>query len=362
MTRRYWHLAPCLLIAWMACSSPPRKIGDYKIALVPARSGQHGIFVMNSDTTGGKLLTPEVSAQIRTSSWSPDGKRIAFFAAPPEDLAILTKYRIPFHYLLYEMNAAGGNRKRLLDFPVSSFKWSSDSQKLLYVSAYEDPEYNDPAVPRKSKAPMSAVYLLSLRTGEQRRLTSFGQNCSGAWSPDGTQLALSFGTEQSSDIYTISLDGKHTRRLTDSQIINLKPEWSPNGKAIVYVSAAPPGGEDQPAGVYVIDAAGAGKKRVSDMMAFEAAWSPDGRSLLLQSASGLILTDADGKKKTDLMPGLGRPLDAVFTPDGREVMFRSNHEGQWNLYAVDLNGAHLRRITGDLSSSMFCLSPLLSKR
>ncbi len=354
-------IVPCLLVACIACS-PSSEVGDYKIALVPARSGQHGIFVMNSDTTGGKLLTPDTSAQLRVSSWSPDAKKIAFFAARPNDSDILAKFRTPFHYPLYLMDAAGGNQKRLLDFPVSSFEWSPDSQQLLFISAYEDPNHNDPAVLRGKKAPLSAIYVLNLRTGEQKRLTSFGQNCSGSWSLDGKYLALSFGTEQNSDIYTVSLDGKHTRRLTDSQAsqaINTRPVWAPDGKAIAFLSMSY---ADQTAGVYVTDALGTSKKRVSDMPVSRVAWSPDGKLLLLQTASGISLTDVDGKRTISLAPGIGRPLEATFTPDGREVMFRSNHEGDWNIYAVDLSGTHLRRITGRLSASMFCLSPMLSRR
>src|SRR5512136_2483144 len=94
---------PCLLIACMACS-PSSEVGNYKIALVPSRTGQHGIFVMNSDTTGGKLLTPDPTAQVRVSSWSPDGKIIAYFADRREDSLILNKYRIPLHSLLYLVN------------------------------------------------------------------------------------------------------------------------------------------------------------------------------------------------------------------------------------------------------------------
>jgi Tol biopolymer transport system component len=258
------------------------------------------------------------------------------------------------------MDSMGGNQKRLLDFPVSSFEWSPDSQQLLFISAYEDPDHNDPSVLRGTKAPLSAIYVLNLHTGDQRRLTSFGQNCSGTWSPDGKYVALSFGTEQGSDIYTVSLDGKHTRRLTDSQssqVINTRPIWAPNGKSIAYLSVSY---TDQTAGVYVTDALGSFKKHISNTPVSRVAWSRDGRWLLLQSASGISLTDADGKKTINLAPRIGRPLEAIFTPDGREVMFRSNHEGDWNLYAVDLNGAHLRRITGRLSASMFCLSPLLS--
>jgi Tol biopolymer transport system component len=86
-------LGPCLLLASMACSASPGA-GAYKIAIVPARSGQHGIFVMNSDNTGSKLLTADANAQLRPSSWSPDGKRIAFLSFRPGDTEALHKPRI----------------------------------------------------------------------------------------------------------------------------------------------------------------------------------------------------------------------------------------------------------------------------
>lgn len=355
---RLWvRIAPAFLVFWMACSSPSGRMGDYKIALVPSRSGQHGIFVMNSDTTGGKLLTSDASVQLLPSSWSPDGAKIAFFASRPEDLDILSEYPIPRHHLLYEMDAAGNNQKRLLDFPISAFEWSPDGQKLLYVSAYEDPEHDDLAVRRGAKTPMSAIYILDMQTGNQRRLTAFGQHCSGSWSPDGSYLALSFGTEKNSNIFTSSPDGKNVRRLTDSQAISLRPKWSPDGKSLAFVSIASQGGAADTPGVYLIDSAGSNIRRVSDTEAFRASWSPDGKSLLLQSATGLVLMDLENKRTVDLAPRIGRPLDGAFTPDGREVMFRSNHEGTWHLYAMGLNGKDVRRLTGRLTASSFCLSP-----
>jgi Tol biopolymer transport system component len=347
----------CLAVAFAACSSAPRQSARYKIALVPDLAGQHGIFVINSDSTGGRLLTPEATAQLRSTSWSPDGRKIAFFATRIEDSKILQKYRIPVHYPLYVMDSGGLNQKRLLDFPVSSFQWSPDSHKLLYVSGYEDPARDDPDIVNGSKAPMSAVYLMDLETGAQRRLTGFGQNCSGAWSPDGINLALSFGDAQHSDIYVASLDGKHTRKISDSPGINIKPAWSPDGKRIAYLCF-----EIKDTGTVadalIAETDGANKRQIRGINPYDISWSVDGRSILMQSTDGIALTSAEGSIMVDLRNKVIRPQDAVFTPDGKYLMFRSNHEGHWYLYVMDTKGANARRVSGSLSSSMFCLSPI----
>ena len=358
MTKAHSYISvPFLAVFLITCSPASRRTGEYKIALVPSRTGQSGIFVMNSDTTGGKLLNPNTTAQLRASSWSPDGGRIAFFAQFPEDSELLKQYKIPAHFPLHVINASGGSQKRLLDFPASGFEWAPDSRQLLYISAYEDPTQNDSDVQRGRRTPQSAVYLLNLQTGQQRRVTGFGQCCFGSWSPDGSYLALAFGDQRTSDIYIASLDGKRTRRITDSQAINIKPVWSPDGKRIAFISIAPES-EGGTASAYTIDADGKSQKRIGDLNAYEVSWSPSGKSLLLWSAEGLFLVFPDENKTVRLTGGVVQPRDAVLTPDGRGVMFRSNHEGEWYLYAVDLNGGNLRKISGRLTASTFCLSPL----
>lgn len=353
------RLMPCVFILWLACSISPS--GEYRIALVPARGGQRGLYMVNSDSTGAKLLSTQGTIQLRPGSWSPDGKKIAYFSVGPGDVAIMENYRLPSHFLLYLMDATGAGQRRLLDLPISSFAWSPDSEKIVFVSAYDDPQREDHDVVRGTKQPLSAIYMLELRSGQQRRATELGHHCSAAWSPDGTRLALSFGTEQKSDIYVASLDGKHTRRLTDSSTINIHPSWSPNGKTLAYVAASVPGEESPDAGVWMIDADGTNKKQVTNMMISEVSWAPDGKNLLLQSISGIYLVPASGGNPVKISGVLERPMDPVFTPDGQKVMFRSNHEGDWHLYTVGLDGASLKRIIGQLSAAQFCLSPLLSK-
>lgn len=345
-----------LVLSW-SCSTPA---GEYKIALVPARGGQRGLYAVNSDSTGAKFLSTQGSVQLRSNSWCPNGKMIAYFSVGPGDAEIMNNYRIPSHSLLYRMTSAGADQQRLLEFPVSSFAWSPDCGRMLYVSSYEDPQREDFEIVRGARQPLSAVYIFDLKSGRQTRATELGYHCSAAWSPDGIRIALSFGDDpKRSNIYVASLDGKHTRRFEDSGTLDVHPAWAPNGKTLAYVSVSVPGENSPGAGVYSIDADGTHKKQITNLQISEVSWSPDGRMLLLSSVNALYVVAAEGGNPAKVSGILERPMDAVFTPDGAKVMFRSNHEGDWHLYTVSLDGANLKRVVGQLSAAQFCLSPLL---
>ncbi len=332
-----------VLVACYACGSPTS--GNYKIALIP--SNQRGIFVMNADTSGGRRISTDFNVQLRSDSWSPTGDRIAYFATRREDAGMMAKYPLAQHSPLYIMDATGANQRRAVDYPVSSFAWSPDGRKLAVVSAYEDPGRDK-----------SAIYAVDLQSGEQRRLTSFGKNCYASWAPDGTRLALSLGDDRSSDIYVTTLDA-HGRRITDSQSTAVWPIWSPDGKKVAYTVTNTSGTESSNAGIYIAEADGSQKKRITDMATYGIAWSPDGTKLLLRVVGGIFLIDAGGGDPVRIKAPTNNLLDATFSPDGKEVMFRSKYEGDWNLYAVDLQSQKCRRLTEQLTAFMFCLSPLL---
>jgi Tol biopolymer transport system component len=344
MIRPYLRVASIIFFAWMTCCSPSHKTEDYKIAFVAQQTKQPGIIVMKSDAAEKKLLIPDPNAQLFTTSWSPGGDKIAFFSNRLSDSDILNKYQIPYHFPLYEINVASGKEKRLLNIPVSSFRWSPDGKQMLFISSYEDPG--------RAK---SAVYILNLQTGEQRRVTSFGQGCSAIWSPDGTQLAFSMGNDTSSDVYTVSFDGQSTRCLTDSKSVYARPAWSPDGKTIAYLAMNPLGLKNVEVGIYVVNPDGTNRKLISSLMAYSVLWSPDGKSLLIQWDGGASLMDTEGKKSTNMVSEMD-PQDMVFAPDGKKLVFRSKQ----NIYSVDLNGTHSRRIS-ELITPSFCLSPMSSK-
>jgi Tol biopolymer transport system component len=355
--RRIQYLTITILF-FTSCATGSRSVG-YKIALVPSRTGQHGIFVMNSDTTGGKLITSDPMVQLRPNSWAPDGGSIAFFTTRKEDAGMMQRYPLPQHFPIYTIAPGGGEPNRLLKFPITSFSWSPNARKLFFVSAYENPVRFDPEITSKPKSVECAGYVLDLDSGEQQRLTAFGFNMWASWSPDGSRLALSLGDGPDSDIYVMkNLDAAHTRRLTQGQSVDIRPTWSPVGNTIAFVAMPAAGtGKGNEAGVFLIDADTAQKRKLTDLESYGMSWSPDGKHLLLQTV-GAIYLSTNGAAPVKLPAPTDSVLDAVFTPDGKRVMFRSNYEGDWNLYTIDLGDRKCRRVTEQLTAYSFALSPV----
>jgi Tol biopolymer transport system component len=319
---------------------------------------------MNSDTTGSKILAADKMAQLRFASWSPDGKRLAFYSIRSQDEDILKKYRMSNEYLLYVMDATGRNQKRLLDFPVIDFGWAPDSRLLFFISAYESPDRNSSEVLNGTKRPLAYVYVFDTQTGSMNRLPGSGRNCSASWSPDGTRLAVGFGIGENCGIYLISPNSGRSERLTDGTTIDFRPAWSPDGRALAYVAHAKADADAKDSGVFVIAADGTGKRRVDDATVSYVLWSLDGSMLLLQSANTARLIDPNGRKQILLSAGAGLQsiVNAIFTPDGRRVMFCSNDSGAWKIYSIGLDGQKRKTITIRTNSSNFCLSPLLTRR
>jgi Tol biopolymer transport system component len=357
-------IAFCAHLLCAGCSQPPGGSDGFKIAFVPSTPGQYGVFSMNSDTTGSKILIADKMAQVRFASWSPEGMKIAFYTIRGQDQDILKKYRMTNEYLLYVMDATGENQRRLLDFPVMDFGWAPDSRRLFFISAYESPDRTSPEVLNGTRRPLAFVYVFDMQTGNKKRLPGSGRNCSASWSPDGTRLAVGFGDGENCGIYLISPDGGRSERLTNGATIDFRPAWSPDGRTIAYVAYPKSDADAKDSGVFVIAADGTGKRRVDEETVSYVMWSLDGSLLLLQSANTARLIDMNGRKQILLSAGAGlrRIVNAIFTPNGRRVMFCSNDSGAWNIYSIGLDGQNRKTITFRTHSSNFCLSPLLTRR
>ena len=91
----------------------------------------------------------------------------------------------------------------------------------------------------QAKASGGSLYTLPvIGTGDPKRLANGadGLNSHPAWSPDGSQIAVSRQVSQdNNEIFVINLDGSD-RQVTDSEAFDTRPCWSPDGKNLLVSS------------------------------------------------------------------------------------------------------------------------------
>ncbi len=141
--------------------------------------------------------------------------------------------------------------------------------------------------------------------------------------PSG-KVVFSSGIGLDFDIWSLSVESGALKQLTHGESLNDFPRWSPDGKAVAYVSTQ----EDSIPSLWVMDANGGEKRRLTqDVFVTHPSWSPDGRNIL-------FVGNAQDRSELDIcaVPPAGGPAATVcsypgvesspsFSPDSRYLIF-----------------------------------------
>lgn len=211
--------------------------------------GQHLVFTSRSsgdvlyeaDTDGSnarqivKCVYPCIGDE--SASYSPDGRRIAFIRA----LGPFTG--VPADCGLWLFDRSTGKVTQLTSHPKCQDReayprWSPDGSTLVFFRDLNDKD--NPAV-----TVTQAVFTMPADGGNQRQLTPLKLVAGNPdWSPDGRLIVFStfslgfFPDAKVSNIYTMRPDGTNTRQLTNytaTQGRASHPHWLPDGSGIIYV-------------------------------------------------------------------------------------------------------------------------------
>ena len=277
MNRKRFLRLVCISMVMLSClalwGQAPEKP---QIAFSRRINGQHWkIHLMDIDGKNVQQLTKGI-AQDSDPSWSPDGKRIAFWSDRGNGG-------------MYVMNADGEDVRLLTNQPARLPAWSPDGKQIAFYA-------RPPGV-------LGDIYVMDADGNNIRQLTNRPDGCDRhpTWSPDGKQIAFAAAGRQDVDfdIYVMDTDGGNIRPLTDDRASDNDPAWSPDGEQIAFRSTRAGGG------IYVMNANG---KNVRRLTFFEEdqhpAWSPDGKQIAFISLRDPIpkvyVMDADGKNQQRL--------------------------------------------------------------
>jgi len=235
--------------------------------------------------------------------WSPDGSRVAFLAERGEKEKGNQVWSIP---------AAGGEAEKLTseESGVSAFRWSPDGRRLAFVTRDTPPDKAEREKKKKDKFDAVVVdqdyryahlWTLDVESKEKKRLTQGDATVAGPqWSPDGKWIAYTVsqsGAQESSfidisddrntDIFVVGAEGGPPRQLTSNPGPDGGPQWSPDGKWIAYTASPDPRSWAAKSEVMLVAAGGGAPRNTGWEAGGELAWAPDSVSLYFTREAGV---------------------------------------------------------------------------
>ena len=182
-----------------------------------------------------------------------------------------------------------------------------------------------------------------------------------AWSPDGEWLIFdsnrpdpetpnSQSEENEFRLFRMRTDGSELQTVLADARDGAVGTYSPNGAQIVFQSR---GGEGEYQ-IYTYDMATGSIVRLTHTLArnFRPSWSPDGQQIAFVSErdgqGAIYIMNADGTNQRRLTgENLNHVRGPVWSPDGEWILFNAEVDGNTDIYVMNLSGSELYRLTMD---------------
>ncbi len=244
--------------------------------------------------------------------WSPDGKYLSFVSSRPGPNR---------GSQVWILDRSGGEAMQLTEIKgrLQGYEWSPDSKRMAMVIGDPDPDAAEPQAAGAAARPPKPIVIDRYR-----------------FKQDGQGYLIS---GRKSYVYLYDIAEKKLDRLTKGKADEGTPVWSPDGSRIAFTSNKKADPDREPGSqIYVADAkAGATEKQVTPNTSRggRPEWSPDGRTLVFLEAdelkygaynmNHLTTVASDGstapvrvKTAEDLDRGVSNPN---YSADGRSINF-----------------------------------------
>jgi eukaryotic-like serine/threonine-protein kinase len=155
---------------------------------------------------------------------------------------------------------------------------------------------------------------------------------------DGTRLYFSEYTEGHSALKEVSTSGGDTAPvqspLTNADIYDFS---APNSQLLVHGSVE---GSETESPIWILPVPAGSPRRVGEVLAHAAVWTPDAQHILYANANHLYLCDPDGLNSHPFLETKGIPFSLRFSPDGHRLRFsiRDTTQHSFALWETSFDG------------------------
>jgi Tol biopolymer transport system component len=287
------------------------------------REDDHSSQIYTRSAAGVERKLTTFSSGAVDPAWSPDSSRIAFGR-------IFLRTHKPDQ--LYTMAATGGGVRKLTSGCGSSClgdiwpQYSPKGDQISFIRALNPLVDHRAGFDRYQTFGRSQIMLVPAGGGAPKVVREFGRDPSIAnggadWSPDGKQLVVALEsskhpnthTHLTNALFVLGADGSGLRRITPWALGATDPDWSPDGKLIVFNSQ---GGHSQ--GIHLVRPDGSGR-----------------RELL---------------RGNDRAVNIGPVVHPSWSPDGTQIVFAARGKiGNLNrsdIYAMNADGSNIHKLFG----------------
>jgi Tol biopolymer transport system component len=173
----------------------------------------------------------------------------------------------------------------------------------------------------------------------QQLTNTKGYDAEATISPKGDKILFTSIRDGDLDLYTMDLNGKHVKRITNVLGYDGGAWFSPDGTKIIWRASRPKTDEEI--------------KEYKDLLK---------ENLVAPTHMEVWIANADGSNAHQITFLEQANWAPNFTPDGKHVIFCSNHEYKrgfpFNMYITDLDGKGLEKISRDKGFDAF---PMFSR-
>jgi tricorn protease len=310
-----------------------------RIAFTGQYDGNTDVYVMDADGGNITRLTYHPGPD-EVVGWHPMSGKIVFSSS---------RNCLSRAERLFMVNPDGSGLEEIPLFEVAQGDFSADGQRLAYNKMSR--EFR--TWKRYQGGMAQDIFLHDFRTGEDRRLTDFpGTDRIPMWI--GDRIYFSSDRDGTLNIYALDPATRSSEQITHHTEYDVRRPSTGDGR-IVYEL----GGD-----LWLLDPASGGSARIpievrsdapearpylKDVHEFitDTAISPGGKRVLVVARGEVFSVPAEHGPTRNLSHDSGaRDQDAVWSPDGRQVAFISDRDGEYQIYLVDPRGLEKpRRLT-----------------